>query len=234
MRGQGTDEEKARQALEQLCLIYRSTVLNYIRRRGHSLEDAQDLTQRFFMRLSAPDFLRSADPSKGRFRSLVFASLKHLLSDAFDWDEADKRGRGIKFVPWENSLEDRMSAAELARCSESQADHLFDRDWAATVVRRALLRLEDDFTTRGKKREFTTFRPFLTGGESDYASTAAALDVPVATLRAIVCRTRALYGNFLRDEVAQTLADLRDLDDELRHLRAILAALPDVARGDPA
>lgn len=233
IRATGTDEEKAREALEQLCVIYRSTVLNYIRRRGYSPEDAEDRTQDFFERLSKPDFLRSADPAKGRFRSLVFASLKHLLSDARDWDDAGKRGGGVKFVPWENSLEDQMSAAEIARCTESQADHLFDRDWANAVVRRALSRWEDHLTIKGKKRHIAIFRPFLTGGKSDYAGAAAELDAPVATLRAMVCRYRELYRELLKDEVAQTLADPHDLEDEVRHLRAILTALPAVAHGHP-
>ncbi len=231
----GGDGTKAHEALEQLCRIYWRPILHYIIRRGYRLEDAQDLTQDFFTRLSSPAFLQSADPQKGRFRSLVFASLKHLLSDARDRAHAEKRGRDQTFVPWEPSLEERLSVADLAQCNESRADHLFDRDWAATVVRNALSRLEDEFNKRGKKREFAVIRPFLTGGGRDAAcgEAASGLELPAGTLRAMVHRTRALYGNLLREEVAQTLSDLCDLDDEVRHLREILTALPDLARGSP-
>ena len=232
---QGADDDHAQAALEQLCRIYWRPVLHYIIRRGRSLEDSQDLTQDFFTRLSGPDFLRNADPQKGRFRSLVFASLKHLLSDARDRSDAQKRGRDHTFVPWEPSLEERTPSGLPSPCNESQADHFFDRDWAATVVRSALSRIEDEFSARGKKREFAVVRPFLTGesGENATAKAAAELASPAGTLRAMVHRTRALYGNFLREEVAQTLADPRDLDDEVRYLREILTTQPELARGNP-
>jgi len=224
----GENPADARRALEELCQIYWWPVLQFILRRGYPLHDAQDLTQDFFLRLSVTDFLKHAHPEKGRFRALVFASLKHLLLDAADRLNTLKRGGGQKLAQLEEWMEEEIAKGEISKRGMAPEEYCFDRDWAALVVRKALERLREEFSLRGKAREFGIIRPFLTGGEkvTAYTEAASTLRLPVGTVKAIVHRSRVRYGTLLRDEVTQTIADLRDLDDEIRHLCQILAAQP--------
>ena len=224
----GDQQEKAREALEQLCRIYWQPVLRFVLRKGYSLPDAQDLTQDFFVRLSEAEFLKQADPQKGRFRFLVIACLKNLLFDAADRLKALKRGGGHEFLRLEEWMEDEteFACSTAPGLSVAQAEQLFDYEWAALVVRKALARLRDEFSASGREREFGVIRGFLTGeaNVTSYAEAAATLRLPVGTLKPMIHRSRARFATLLRDEVSQTLADLRDLDDEIRHLCRILAS----------
>ncbi len=216
---------EARQALEQLCQMYWQPVFRYICSRGYSEADAQDLAQDFFVRFSHAAFLQKARARFGRFRALVFSALRHLLCDHADQAAALKRGGGREIF----SLEDWMASEDERAPAAGPADgagQMFDYDWAGLVVQKALARLEDDFVARGKTRHFAVLRPFLTAGEKSAAcaEAAAALGVGVTTLKPMIHHFRARYGSFLRDEVAQTVADPRDMDDEIRHLRTILGS----------
>ncbi len=227
----GRSPEEARRAMEELCQIYWWPVLQFILRKGYSLPDAQDLTQDFFVRLSSTEFLKNAHPEKGRFRSLIFASLKHLLLDANDRLQTIKRGGGVTFTQLEPWMEDEILPGGGSSFAARPDEQCFDHDWAALVVRKALKRLQKEFSTRGKDREFSVIRTFLTGGDrgNAYETASSTLNLPLGSLKAIVHRSRARYGALLRDEVAQTVADLRDLEDEIRHLRQILAASPAIS-----
>ena len=223
---------QARDALDQLCRIYWRPVLQFIVRKGYSLPDAQDLTQDFFLRLAGPEFLRRASPEKGRFRSLVFASLKNLMCDAADRVKALRRGGGERTLCLEEWMKDESQCDGALLSAPAAAEDFFDYDWAAQVVRKALARLQDEFAARGRCREFAVVRGFLAGGEKpdSYAAAAASLNCPTGTAKAIVHRLRTRYGALLREEVAHTVADERDLQDEIRHLRRILATHQDALK----
>jgi RNA polymerase sigma-70 factor (ECF subfamily) len=229
--GEAASEEEARQALEQLCRIYWPPVLRFIRARGYSEADAKDLTQEFFLRFSEATFLQKARLRFGRFRALVFSALKHLLCDEADRRGALKRGGAFQIL----SLEDWMASTDGGDApsdpATERASRMFDFEWAALVVRNALGRLQDDFAARGKARHFEALRGFLTVGESSpgCAEAAARLGQPLGTVRAMIHHMRGKYGGYLRDEVAQTVADPRDIDDEIRHLRGILATQHEIS-----
>lgn len=218
-------EVKARAALEELCQIYWQPVFQFILRRGFSTPDAEDLCQEFFSTLAGVSFLRKADPDKGRFRALVFAALRNFLLEARLRRGAAKRGADVTV-----SLED----PEADGISETAADvepaaAMFDQEWAIQIARRAFDALREEFVGRGRTREWEILRPFLTGspGELAYTTASRVLNLPINTVRSLIRRTRSRCAMLLREEVAQTLAEVRDVDDELRYLCRMLSARSD-------
>jgi RNA polymerase sigma factor (sigma-70 family) len=214
-------------ALAELCRIYWRPIFLFIARRGYSPEDAEDLTQDFFVRMLKGDWLQKADRNRGRFRSLLLKSLQNFLNDVADKTHARKRGGHLTFVSWDLWMAE--APPELTISSEAlsswPAERIFDAGWAATVVQRALRRLREKFESKGRVHVFETLSPYL-GAERDlsYASVAAKLRVPEATVKKLLYHIRQLYRCFLRDELAQTLADPADAEDELRYLCGALAA----------
>ena len=217
----------AHASLTQLCRDYWPPLYSFVRRRGSSRADAQDLVQGFFVHLLQSKAYAQTDRNKGKFRSFLLASLKHYLSDVWDRERALKRGGDHKFV----LLDDEMDAAEMFYASESVAATLdeeqqYETRWAATLVARALERLRKEFENGRKAELFRGLQPFLSGGVGlpSQEATAARLEMPVETLRSHLSRLRARYRELLREEVARTIAIADDVDEELRHLCGILIA----------
>lgn len=224
----GGDDDKARQALAELCRLYWRPIFSFVCRRGHSVEDAQDLTQDFFAMMLQGNWLRHADPNRGRFRSLLLKSLGNFLNDAAEKRHARKRGGDVKFVSWDDWMAEAPSQLTVsAHALESwPAERLFDLRWAATIVEQALRRLREECESQGKLRAFEALRSCLGAERQDvsYPSLSQTLGVPEATVKRLVHRLRQRYRSLLRDEVADTVADPAEVDDELRHLCAVLAA----------
>ena len=223
-----TGEEKARDALSELCRLYWRPIFSFVCRRGHSAEDAQDLTQDFFVMILEGNWLQHADPTRGRFRSLLLKSLGNFLNDAADKRHARKRGGDVQFVSWHEWMAEAPSQLTVsAQALESwSAERLFDLRWAATVVELALRRLREECESQGRLRAFETLRPCL-GAEREevsYPTLSHTLGVPEATVKRLVHRLRQRYRSLLRDEVAETVADPAEVDDEIRHLCGVLAA----------
>jgi RNA polymerase sigma factor (sigma-70 family) len=223
-------EGQTRAALAELCQIYWHPIFSFIVRRGYSCEDAEDLTQDFFAKILKGDWLHHADPARGRFRSLLLKSLQNFLNDAGDRTNARKRGGGISFVSWDPWIADMPSELRLSRdafaLNSWPAEHVFDARWAATLVERVLRQLREECASKGRLRVFETLSPYL-GVERDdlsYANLAAKLRVPEVTVKKLLYRIRKRYRFLLRDEVAQTVADSADVEDELRYLCGVLAA----------
>jgi RNA polymerase sigma-70 factor (ECF subfamily) len=213
--------------LTQLCRDYWPPLYSFVRRRGSSRADAQDLVQGFFAYLLQSKAYTQTDRKKGKFRSFLLASLKHYLSDVWDRERALKRGGDHTFV----LLDDELHAAETFYASESVATTLdeeqqYEKRWAATLVARALERLRKEFEDGRKSELFRGLQPFLRGGVGlpSQEETAARLEMPVETLRSHLSRLRARYRELLREEVARTIAMADDVDEELRHLCGILIA----------
>lgn len=220
------DAQRAHEALSELCRLYWRPIFSFICRRGHSAEDAQDLTQDFFVMILEGNWLRHADPTRGRFRSLLFTSLRNFLNDAAEKQHSRKRGGDVQFVSWDEWMAEAPSQLTLsAQALESwPAERLFDLRWAATVVEQALRRLREECESQGRLRAFETLRPCL-GAERDdvsYSTLADALGVPHATVKRLVHRLRQRYRSLLRDEVAKTVADPEEVDNEIRHLCGVL------------
>ena len=221
------EERQTQFALAELCRIYWRPVFFFIIRRGYSREDAEDLTQDFFARILKGDWLQRADRNRGRFRSLLLKSVQNFLNDTADRTHARKRGGHVTFVSWDPWMAE--SPPELTLSSEAlsswPAERVFDAGWAATVVERALRRLREKCESKGRLRIFEVLSPYL-GAERDlsYASLAVELRLPEATVKKLLYHIRQLYRFFLRDELAQTVADPEDVEDELRYLCSALVA----------
>ena len=221
-------EKQVRAALAELCRIYWRPIFFFIARRGYSPEDAEDLTQDFFVRILNGDWLQKADPARGRFRSLLLTSLQNFLKDAVDRTRARKRGGDVSFVPWDPWMAERPSEFALSKeaLNSWPAERIFDAGWAATVVERALRRLHEECETKGRSRVFNILSGYLSSERDDisYANLAAKLRVREATVKKLLYHMRRRYRFLLRDEVAQTVAEPADVEDELRYLCSTLAA----------
>jgi RNA polymerase sigma-70 factor (ECF subfamily) len=214
--------------LAQLCQIYWRPIFTFIYRRGYSAQDAQDLTQDFFLVILEGTILQSADPKRGRFRSLLIRSLKNFLIDAQVKRRTQKRGGGVQFASWEKWMADApcqisISAQALAT---SPAEALFDLSWAAAIAEEALRRLRMECESKGRRRVYEVLNGYLTTerGDISYQDLSAALGVPEPSVKSLLHQFRARYRALLREEVAKTVETDADVDDEIRYLCATLSA----------
>ena len=212
----------AQAALERLCRTYWFPLYAFARRQGNSPEDAQDLTQEFFSRLLEKNYLARADPDRGKFRTFLLRSLRNFLIN--EWKRAGrlKRGGGLEFLSIDtNAAEDRY-AAEAPE--EFSPDAEYEMRWAVTLIEQVLTVLREEFNAAGKVRLFEELKGFIWGDKSaaSYAEIAGQLNLTEATVKVAVHRLRQRFRKLLRAEVAHTVARPEDVDDELRHLIAVV------------
>ncbi len=209
-------------ALERLCRAYWWPLYAFVRRRGYTAHDAQDLTQEFFARLLAKDFLRAVDRNKGRFRSFLLAAMEHFLANEWRRSQTQKRGGQFTFV----SINDDSAEQPFLQVSVSNLspEQLFDQQWAITLLEQAVARLQEEFLTAGKQAIFEDLKIFLTGEKRavSYTELAAKLGMTEAALKMAVSRMRQRYGELLRAEIANTVSEPVEIEEELR---ALIAAL---------
>lgn len=222
------DEGTSRKALAELCRIYWRPIFSFIYRHGYSTEEAQDLTQDFFVMILESDWLRHADQHRGRFRSFMLKSVQNFLSHANEKAATLKRGGKIDFISWDDWIAEAPSqVAVSAQTLDSFLPvRIFDLRWAATVVDHALRRLREECESKGRLRLFETLRNQLAADRSDicYADLAAVLGVSDTAVKKQLHNLRQRYRWILRDEIADTVNDPADVDDEIRHLCAVLAS----------
>ncbi len=220
-----TDQEnpEAAAALEKLCRTYWYPLYAYIRRRGYSLDDAQDLTQEFFCRLLETSTFAGADPAKGRFRSYLLGALKHFLADEHDKAAAQKRGGGKRIVSWEEAGAEKRFEAEPA--DELSPDKIFDRRWALTVLDQATAQLRARYEAEGSLELFDALSCYLTREISapSYAESAATLGLSERAVASAIFRLRRCYHSLVREEVAQTVSEPQELEDEIRYLMNVFS-----------
>ena len=219
--GGAADSQRAHRALEHLCTAYWYPLYAFVRRQGHSPHDAQDLTQEFFARLLARNFLGDADPAKGRFRSFLLGALKHFLSDEWDRARAQKRGGGMHLISLD--AESAETRYQLEPTDESSAEKIYEHRWALALLDEVLKRLRDEFTRDGKEHVFEEIKSALTGGKVPYAEIATRLEVKEGAVRTAIHRMRTRYRDLVRAEIAETVASPSDVDAEMQHLFAALA-----------
>ena len=223
-----SEEQKARDALEELCRIYWRPVFVFVCRRGYSIEDAKDLTQDFFVKILEPDWLQRADVNRGRFRTLLLTSLQNSLIKAAEKTHARKRGGDLKFISWDDWMAEAPSQLSMsAHALDSlPAERLFDHRWATTVVEQALRRLREECEGKDRLRLFYALSRHLTDEreEVSYAKLSATLGVAETAVKKQLHIMRQRYRSLLRDEVAHTVENPADVQDEIRYLCAALAA----------
>lgn len=214
----------AQRALGDFCQAYWPPLYTFVRRRGHPPADAQDLVQGFFAHLLAKDTLSRADREKGKLRTFLLGALQNYLANEYDRAQTLKRGGGQHVV----SMDDQLVATEAALVASHGLDEAasYDQAWVSTLVGRAWQRLEGEFAAEGKARVLELLRPFLLGGTTvpSQEEVAARLGMAFNTLRSILRRTRQRYRETLRDEVARTMTDPSQVDEELRYLYQLLLA----------
>jgi DNA-directed RNA polymerase specialized sigma24 family protein len=214
---------EAREALAALCQAYWYPIYAYVRRQGHPADQAQDLTQEFFTRLLEKDFLGAVDPEKGKFRAFLLAACKHFLANERDRDRAQKRGGGRACLPLDfGDAEVRYGREPGHRLT---AEKLFERRWALALLEGVLARLREEHAARGKGELFDRLRGFLVGERQPggYAGAAADLGLTEGAVKVAVHRLRQRYRELLREEIARTVHDPEQVDEEIRALFAALA-----------
>jgi len=223
VRAGQTDSPQSRGALETLCRAYWYPLYAHVRRQGHGVEDAQDLTQDFFARLLEKNYLRKADRSRGRFRTFLLTSLKHFLVNEWKQTNRQKRGGGRHIISLDAEETENRFLAESA--DERSPDKAFDRRWAIMVLDRVLDQLQAEFVVAGRGQVFEELKSSLTGenGESSYAEIGRRLGMTEGNLKVTVHRLRRRYRELLRKEVAQTVDDPEAIDDEIRALFSALS-----------
>ena len=218
----------ARDALSELCKMYWRPIFAYICRRGYSIEDAEDLAQDFFTSLLQGPLLDRADPERGRFRSLLLKALQDFLGHASEKLRAQKRGGGMKFVSWDDWMAEAPSQLSFSAqaLNSWSPEQLFDLRWAATVVEQALRRLREECQSKQRLRLFDTLSAYLATDRSDvsYHNLATILGIAEPAVRKQLHNLRRRYRWLIREEVAQTVESPSDVEDEIRHLCATLAA----------
>ena len=223
MRAAGdTKSPQANDALEKLCRTYWYPLYAYVRRKGHSADDAQDLTQEFFARLLARNYVSVADRNKGKFRSFLLGSLEHFLAREWTKAHAQKRGGGQPILSLDEKDAENRYLIEPSH--DLTPDKIFDRRWATTLLDQAIAQLRDECVSDGKGDLFRKVERLLPGekGEACYAQVAAELSVSEAAIKMAVLRLRRRYGELVRAEIAQTVAGPEEAEEELQYLFAVL------------
>ena len=214
------DERSGRNALVELCAIYWYPLYAFARRSGFSQPEAEDLTQEFFARLLAKNYLAEVELGKGRFRSFLLASLRHFIANERDRARAIKRGGGQLVIPLDATSAETRYLREPA--DTASPDKLFDRQWALTVLGQVLARLRAEFAGEGKEAVFETLKGALTGEEGGYAEIGARLGMSEGAVKVAVHRMRKRYRQLLREEIAQTVSEPVEVDEEIQCLFAAL------------
>ncbi len=214
--------EAARAALVSLCESYWYPLYAYIRRRGYSPDQAQDLTQQFFIRVLEGKYLNRADPDKGRFRAFILTSLKLFLSDEADRERAQKRGGG-KLMSLEISSGEERYQREPAH--NETPERIFERRWALSLLDIVMDRLRDEFVQHGRLDHFNQLKVFvLDQADTPYAALAREMGRSEGALKVAIHRLRKRYRELIRQEIAETVADRADVESELRFLAAAVSS----------
>jgi len=224
LAARGDDSTAAQAALCQLCQAYWYPLYAYIRRRGNPPEEAADLTQAFFARLIEKDYLGDLAPGTGRFRSFLLASLKHFLANEWDRAQTQKRGGGKPVISLDDNTDEERF--QLEPVDPVTPEILFERRWACTILEQVLGRLREEFVRTERTALFDELKVFLSADQAQvsYAQIGLRTGLKESTVKVAVHRLRRRYGELLRAEIASTVQDPHEVEDEVRHLIAVLSS----------
>ncbi len=214
-------DEQAREALSKLCETYWRPLYAFVRRRGYSRHDAEDLIQSFLLQLIDKRYLDSVDQEKGRFRSFLLVAIKHFAANRWARESTQKRGGTFQHF----SLDYEDAEQQFVATDTIDPQRQFERRWALTVLQRVLDNLRQQFEQAGKLQQFEHLEPFLgyRNATISHCELAERLGMSEGAVRTAVHRLRRRYRQELRAEVAQTVARPEDVDDELQQLMAALS-----------
>ena len=223
VNARAADTRVARAALEQLCQTYWYPLYAFVRRQGCSPHDAQDFTQEFFARLLEKNSLDEVDRAKGRFRSFLLTAMKHFLANEWDRARAQKRGGGHAHVPIDAQFAETRYGLEPGH--DQTPEKLFERRWVLTLLDNVLTRLRDEQVAAGKAEQFDELKVALTADRDSlpYAELGERLSMREGAVKVAVHRLRQRYREVLRSEIGHTVANAADVEEEIRHLFAVLA-----------
>jgi RNA polymerase sigma-70 factor (ECF subfamily) len=204
-------------ALEQLCAAYWYPIYAFVRKRGYDAHEAQDLTQEFFSRLLKDGSFRAVHPSKGRFRSFLLACLRHFLAN--EWNRAQRQKRGGGAIVFSLDEEEAEHRYHLEPIDERSPESIFDRRWAEAVLGQVINRLRAEVDGDGAPR-FDELKAFLLydNEAGSHAQTAARLGLSESAVKSAIYRMRQRYAELFRQEIAKTVADPSEIDEEIRYL----------------
>lgn len=209
---------EARRAMAELCEAYWYPLYAYIRRHGHDPEEARDLTQAYFVYLLEKEVLRGVDPAAGRFRTYLLNSLQYFLSHEREKAQALKRGGDTRTLSLDSEAAETRYGYEPA--DELTPEQVFEHRWAMTVLERTMERLRTESGEGDDRRQFERLQGYLTGQEPHipYREVAAELEMTEGAIRGAVHRLRRRFGRLLLEEIAETVSDPADVEDEARHM----------------
>jgi RNA polymerase sigma-70 factor (ECF subfamily) len=219
------DSDDGRKALADLCDAYYEPVVAYLRSLLRDADAAREMSHAFFAAMLAGGTIHTADPERGRFRHYVLGAVKHFVANHREAGMRQKRGGGV--APLSLDASDHgspaLSVSEDARLSP---EAVFDRQWAVTVLDRAMDALAAECASQGKRDLFERLRPWLMGesGYGDQSAAAQSLGLSVQAMKAAVHRLRSRFRQFVKAEVAGTLKDATVVEDEMRALFAALGS----------
>jgi len=210
-------------ALEKLCRAYWFPLYAYVRRRGHDVEEARDLTQGFFAVLLEKNYVADADTNRGRFRTFLLSALGHYLANEWNRAHAKKRGGGTsRFSMDALDAEDRY---RLEPADSASPERFYDRRWAEAVLAAVLAQLRREFEDTGRGQRFDDLKGHLLGDADalPYEELAARMGIALTGVRSVVHRMRKRFATLTRNEIAQTVTSPEEVEDEIRHLFQSLA-----------
>jgi RNA polymerase sigma factor (sigma-70 family) len=212
------DPEVVDKALAELCSAYWYPLYAFVRRSGHTREEAEDLTQEFFARLLAKDFLADVEPEKGRFRSFLLTAMKRFLANEWHRETAKKRGGGEIPIPIDIAWAEDHYGAEPADLATPEL--LYERRWALTLLDKVLAGLEHEYVAKGLDAIFHALKGELVrhAGSVSYAEIATQLGMREGAIKVAMFRLRGRYAERLSDEIAQTVSSAEDVEDEIGRL----------------
>lgn len=216
------DEVRSREALDVLCQTYWQPINGYFRSRGCDATDAQDLTQQFFATFLGKRQYALADRDRGRFRSFLLACARNFVGKERDRCSAQKRGGGAQHCSLDERTEDGDPVHEPV--DDRTADRVFDQNWAIALLGRVRSRLRAEYAAHNKAERFDILEKLLPGERSapTYAEIAKTLGLAEGTIKSDVHRFKRRYAFLVREEIAHTVGNQADVEEELRHLRSIL------------
>ena len=218
-----SDSPEQFSALERLCRAYWYPLYSFVRRRGHDAHEAQDLTQAFFERFLEKKYLADVSAAKGKIRSFLLAALQHFLANEWDRARAQKRGGGATLLSLnEGEAEERFHFEPPDQLTPEKA---FERRWVETVLEQVLSRLRDECNEAGHEDRFEALKVYLLDekGAVSFAEMARRLQMTEPAVKGLVRRMRQRYREIFREEIANTVADPKEVDEEIQHLIAVLS-----------
>jgi RNA polymerase sigma-70 factor (ECF subfamily) len=222
--GDEDDSERAQQALANLFQTYWYPLYAYIRRRGYDEHDAKDLVQGFCLHLQEKHAVGKADRERGKFRTFLLSSLQNFLGHEQERSRAQKRGGGRELIRLD--AEEADARYRLEPAISTTPETIYEKRWAHALLEQTVTDLKADFVRRGKERLFEGLSSFLTSDlrEISYQAAADKMGLPLSSIKTSVHRMRRAYGAKLREEIARTVSSPDEVDDELLHLRRVLAS----------